>query len=273
MYELFSKAGEIKRIIMGLDRKKKTPCGFCFVEYLTRAAAENSVRFISGSKLDERVIRVDYDTGYEPGREFGRGRSGGQVRDEHRTDYDPGRGGYGKNDGQSGMTGMQMWGAPEPPPLVDGPRDGWRGRGRERGRGRGRGRGRRGRGGYDGYGYGPPPPQYRPYDDGRGFRGRPPKRRRDEDGFEEWERGKVPRMGANGDGFRGDGFRDEGYRGGGNRGDRRGEYGRDDDSRGGPPSQRGGREGGSPRDGGEMRDDRAPTRNARFHREHAEDDD
>ena len=25
--------GEVKRVIMGLDRVKKTPCGFCFVEY------------------------------------------------------------------------------------------------------------------------------------------------------------------------------------------------------------------------------------------------
>lgn len=33
IYELFSKAGDIKRVIMGLDRFKKTPCGFCFVEY------------------------------------------------------------------------------------------------------------------------------------------------------------------------------------------------------------------------------------------------
>lgn len=32
-YELFSMCGEVKRIIMGLDRLKKTPCGFCFVEY------------------------------------------------------------------------------------------------------------------------------------------------------------------------------------------------------------------------------------------------
>jgi nuclear cap-binding protein subunit 2 len=32
IYELFSKVGDIKRIIMGLDREKKTPCGFCFVE-------------------------------------------------------------------------------------------------------------------------------------------------------------------------------------------------------------------------------------------------
>jgi len=29
------------------------------------------------------------------GRQFGRGRSGGQVRDEYRMDYDQGRGGYG----------------------------------------------------------------------------------------------------------------------------------------------------------------------------------
>ena len=32
IYELFSKAGSIRRIIMGLDRNQKTPCGFCFVE-------------------------------------------------------------------------------------------------------------------------------------------------------------------------------------------------------------------------------------------------
>jgi nuclear cap-binding protein subunit 2 len=33
IYELFSKCGDVKRIIMGLDKFKKTPCGFCFVEY------------------------------------------------------------------------------------------------------------------------------------------------------------------------------------------------------------------------------------------------
>ena len=32
IYQLFSRIGEIKRIIMGLDRNAKTPCGFCFVE-------------------------------------------------------------------------------------------------------------------------------------------------------------------------------------------------------------------------------------------------
>ena len=31
--ELFSRAGDLKKIIMGLDKIKKVPCGFCFVEY------------------------------------------------------------------------------------------------------------------------------------------------------------------------------------------------------------------------------------------------
>ena len=33
VYELFSMCGEVKRVVMGIDRVKKTPCGFCFVEY------------------------------------------------------------------------------------------------------------------------------------------------------------------------------------------------------------------------------------------------
>lgn len=73
----------------------RTPCGFCFVEYYTHAEALASLRYISGTKLDERIIRCDLDLGYREGRQFGRGKSGGQVRDEHRTDYDPGRGGWG----------------------------------------------------------------------------------------------------------------------------------------------------------------------------------
>ncbi|KZT59772.1 RNA-binding domain-containing protein [Calocera cornea HHB12733] len=101
IYELFSKCatpeegGGLKRIIMGLDRNQKTPCGFCFVEFYTHAEALASMRYVSGTKLDERIIRCDLDLGYQEGRQFGRGKSGGQVRDEHRQDYDAGRGGWG----------------------------------------------------------------------------------------------------------------------------------------------------------------------------------
>lgn len=92
------------------------------------------MRYVSGTKLDERVIRCDLDPGYREGRQFGRGKNGGQVsrarvvfsaalpftytiflflprdkdadsflstlvslqvRDEFRQEYDAGRGGWG----------------------------------------------------------------------------------------------------------------------------------------------------------------------------------
>jgi len=96
IHELFSKCGDVKKVIMGLDKFKKTPCGFCFVEYYIREDAENSMRFVNGTRLDDRIIRTDWDAGFIEGRQFGRGKTGGQVRDEYRTDYDTGRGGFGK---------------------------------------------------------------------------------------------------------------------------------------------------------------------------------
>ncbi|KAL2520211.1 Nuclear cap-binding protein subunit 2 [Forsythia ovata] len=89
VYELFSRAGELKKIVMGLDKNTKTPCGFCFVMFYSREDAEDTVKYISGTILDDRPIRVDFDWGFQEGRQWGRGRSGGQVRDEYRTDYDP----------------------------------------------------------------------------------------------------------------------------------------------------------------------------------------
>ncbi|TKX20765.1 nuclear cap-binding protein subunit 2 [Elsinoe australis] len=96
IHELFSKCGEIKRIIMGLDRFQKTPCGFCFVEYYTHNDALDCLKYVGGTKLDERIIRTDLDEGFIDGRQYGRGKSGGQVRDEYREEFDPGRGGYGR---------------------------------------------------------------------------------------------------------------------------------------------------------------------------------
>ncbi|KAL7676871.1 hypothetical protein ACOME3_003117 [Neoechinorhynchus agilis] len=96
IYELFSRAGPVRRVIMGLDKFNQTPCGFCFVEYYDRVDAEDAMRYINATRLDNRIIRTDWDAGYASGREYGRGRSGGQVRDEYRQDFDPGRGGFGK---------------------------------------------------------------------------------------------------------------------------------------------------------------------------------
>ena len=96
IYELFGMCGEVKRVVMGLDKFKRTPCGFCFVEYYNRDEAEHAMRYINGTRLDDRIIRTDWDAGFIEGRQYGRGKSGGQVRDEYRTDFDSGRGGYGK---------------------------------------------------------------------------------------------------------------------------------------------------------------------------------
>lgn len=80
IHELFSRTGEIRRIVMGLDKFKKTPCGFCFMEYYHRDDAENAMRYINGTRLDDRIVRVDWDAGFIEGRQYGRGKSGGQVR-------------------------------------------------------------------------------------------------------------------------------------------------------------------------------------------------
>ena len=46
-------------------------------------------------QVDERIVRTDVDPGFKPSRQYGRGKTGGQVRDEYRNDYDEGRGGWG----------------------------------------------------------------------------------------------------------------------------------------------------------------------------------
>jgi len=92
IYELFSRCGQIKLFKIGLNKLNNTPCGFCFIEYNTREEAEYAIDCVSRTYLDDRIIRCDWDIGFEEGRQYGRGKSGGQVRDEFRTYEDPGRG-------------------------------------------------------------------------------------------------------------------------------------------------------------------------------------
>lgn len=58
---------------MGLDRHHKTPCGFCFVEYYNHQDALDCMKYIGGTKLDERIIRTDLDPGFQEGRQYGYG--------------------------------------------------------------------------------------------------------------------------------------------------------------------------------------------------------
>lgn len=94
----FSQLGPVKQIHMGIDRIKRKPCGFCFVEYYSRGDALAAVSLLSSTKLDGSVIRVELDSGFIPGRQFGRGVKGGQVRHDRkaelarkrdRSDYTP----------------------------------------------------------------------------------------------------------------------------------------------------------------------------------------
>ena len=43
------------------------------------AIMSSSTKYINGSMMDGRSIRVDHDWGFVEGRQFGRGRTGGQV--------------------------------------------------------------------------------------------------------------------------------------------------------------------------------------------------
>lgn len=96
IHELFNKVGEVVRVVMGLNRVKRTPCGFCFVEFISHEAAGLAVNLLSYTILDDRQIRVDWDAGFLEGRQYGRGQSGDQWRDDLRDDFDPARGGQGR---------------------------------------------------------------------------------------------------------------------------------------------------------------------------------
>ncbi|KAK6198823.1 uncharacterized protein RJT21DRAFT_676 [Scheffersomyces amazonensis] len=121
IHELFSKCGSIDRIIMGLDRNKLTPCGFCFVIYKTKDGSLNAMKFLSKTVLDGQSLAIDLDPGFIEGRQFGRGIFGGQASQEAAA--------AGENGGRGGYRGRGF-------------RGGFRGRG---------GRGRGFRGGYRGH--------------------------------------------------------------------------------------------------------------------------
>ena len=83
--ELFSLCGEVKNVIMGLNKNTGTPCGFSFVEYFTREDAESAKRCLNLKVLDGKEIRIDFDIGFKEGRQYGRGKFGGQVRSDIRN--------------------------------------------------------------------------------------------------------------------------------------------------------------------------------------------
>jgi hypothetical protein len=43
LYDLFGRCGDVKRVVMGLDRNTREPCGFAFVEFYAREAAVSAL--------------------------------------------------------------------------------------------------------------------------------------------------------------------------------------------------------------------------------------
>jgi len=81
IWSLFKKVGVIKRIIMGLNRYTFTSCGFCFVVFFNKRDTVYAFSYLNGIKIDTRFLRIDIDEGFKKGRQFGRGKDGGQMID------------------------------------------------------------------------------------------------------------------------------------------------------------------------------------------------
>ena len=95
VYDVFSQCGRIQALYMGLNAQSHVPCGFCFIRFAHEAAARRAKWMIGGMRVDGRVCGVDFDQAFREGRQWGRGKTGGQIRDDHRSSYDEGRGGWG----------------------------------------------------------------------------------------------------------------------------------------------------------------------------------
>ena len=92
LLELFSYVGPVKKLVMGVNKRNFYPCGFCFVEFYNRKDAEKAVGLLNDTLIGDKRIKIDFDLGYYEGREYGRGKRGGQVEDEKineglRTDH------------------------------------------------------------------------------------------------------------------------------------------------------------------------------------------
>jgi nuclear cap-binding protein subunit 2 len=63
--EFFHQCGQTINLIMGLNKKQKTPCGFCFVEFATREEAALAIDCLNLAVLDGRQVRIDWDPGFK----------------------------------------------------------------------------------------------------------------------------------------------------------------------------------------------------------------
>lgn len=72
IWGLFSKCGEIKRVIMGINSCNFYQCGFCFIEYYDRDSALKALQF-DKFNFSEKKLNINLDHGFIEGRQYGRG--------------------------------------------------------------------------------------------------------------------------------------------------------------------------------------------------------
>lgn len=82
LWAIFSLCGEIKRVIMGINRSTLYPCGFAFLEFYECEVARSACLF-NGIRLSGKYIKVDIDYGFREGRQYGRGVFGGQFKEDY----------------------------------------------------------------------------------------------------------------------------------------------------------------------------------------------
>lgn len=84
LWGFFTGFGEIKRIITGINRIDLSQCGFCFIEFCYPKISIICFLNINGIRLYNRVLKIDLDEGFTEGRQFGRGKRGGQMMEDPR---------------------------------------------------------------------------------------------------------------------------------------------------------------------------------------------
>jgi len=82
IWEYFTQMGEIKRVITGINRIDLSKCGFVFIDFCHPKITIKCFLNSNGLKLNQRTIRIDLDSGFKEGRQFGRGKRGGQLLED-----------------------------------------------------------------------------------------------------------------------------------------------------------------------------------------------
>ncbi|WUR04750.1 nuclear cap-binding protein subunit 2 [Vairimorpha necatrix] len=83
IWELALLFGDVKRVIMGINRNYLTFCGFCFVEFYNKEDALKCKMWADRLKFEKKCLSVDKDYGFKEGRQYGRGVFGGKMKDDN----------------------------------------------------------------------------------------------------------------------------------------------------------------------------------------------